>query len=180
MTKLRKTAKELDIFFRVVFWLFIVNIVLTLGNVLNVHQNDIVFELMMRNNPNFPADQYSTLFYLSELSKVLLYIAACYAVTVVRTILKPMKAGEPFHSDVVTNTKKLGWIALAYGIIDNILGFVLLNFLTNSDLLAASGINVSRYSSFNASFIVVTFLLFLFSYIFRYGEQLQQLSDETL
>ena len=32
----------------------------------------------------------------------------------------------------------------------------------------------------DGSFLVIALLLFLFSYIFRYGEELQKLSDETL
>ena len=52
----------------------------------------------------------------------------------------------------------------------------------NIDALSAVGEirSVTVSYTFDISFVIVFFLLLLVSYIFRYGAELQQLSDETL
>ena len=76
-------------------------------------------------------------------------------------------------------------MALVLGVVQNIAGAV---ETTNAvrhfglDRLVAGGQirSVTANYTFDLSFLVVFFVLLLMSYIFRYGAELQQLSDETL
>ena len=112
-------------------------------------------------------------------------VPAHFSVKAIRNILSPMKNGEPFHNTVSTNLKKLANYTCALGI-----GVNLQNIISNILLVKAYDLNLLRLSEkishvefmfvFDLSFLVVYGVLLLLSYIFRYGEELQQLSDETL
>ena len=112
-------------------------------------------------------------------------IPAHFSVKAIRNILAPMKNGEPFHNTVSTNLKKLANYTCAFGI-----GLNLQKIISNIFLVKAYDLHLLLLSEkishvefmfvFDLSFLVVYGVLLLLSYIFRYGEELQQLSDETL
>lgn len=109
----------------------------------------------------------------------------CGAIRVLRHILRPMAEGTPFAGSIWTDLKKLGWISLALCAADNAadLGIVVIyEYVYHIEKLLESG-NIQsvhfRYQ-FEPAFAIVALVLFLLSHIFRYGTQLQQLSDETL
>ena len=100
-------------------------------------------------------------------------------------ILTPMAESRPFDSSVSQNLRKLAWVALV-----GVIAASGLNFLADmaeialfnlSELFApdlVTGYTVGYY--LNISQLLIPVLLFLLSYVFRYGEELQALSDETL
>lgn len=110
---------------------------------------------------------------------------AHFSVKAIRAILAPMKEGKPFHNTVSTNLRKLSRYTCSFGI-----GVNLLNIITNILAVKAYDLHLLLLSekvthvdfqfNFDLSFLVVAGVLLLLSYIFRYGEELQQLSDETL
>ena len=112
-------------------------------------------------------------------------VPAHYSVKAIRNILAPMKSGEPFHNTVSTNLKKLANYTCALGI-----GLNLQKIISNIFLVKAYDLHLLLLSEkvshvefmfvFDFSFLVIYGVLLLLSYIFRYGEELQQLSDETL
>lgn len=112
-------------------------------------------------------------------------VPAHFSVKAIRNILAPMKNGEPFHNTVSTNLKKLANYTCSLGI-----GLNLQQMITNILLVKAYDLPLLLLSEkvshvefmfvFDFSFMVVYGILLLLSYIFRYGEELQQLSDETL
>ena len=112
-------------------------------------------------------------------------VPAHFSVKAIRNILAPMKNGEPFHNTVSTNLKKLANYSCALGI-----GINLQKIISNILLVKAYDLHLLLLSEkishvefmfvFDFSFLVVYGILLLLSYIFHYGEQLQQLSDETL
>lgn len=112
-------------------------------------------------------------------------VFACLVIRIIRKILKPMKSEMPFDSAVSTNLKKLSWIVLVGGILMTIADFVtqIIQYkafdypnLFLSDKIISCNLG---YVS-DGSFIVGFGILYLLSYIFRYGEELQIQSDETL
>ena len=112
-------------------------------------------------------------------------VPAHFSVKAIRNILAPMKNGEPFHNTVSTNLKKLANYSCALGIGLNLQEIISNIFLVKAYdlhlLLLSEKINhVEFMFVFDLSFLLVYGVLLLLSYIFRYGEQLQQLSDETL
>ena len=94
-------------------------------------------------------------------------------------------SGEPFREGV---SKKLNYLAryvcgLGIGInLQKIVSNVLITqaFDLPNLLLSDKITEVDFFFVFDFSFLLVVGILLLLSYIFRYGEELQQLSDETL
>ncbi len=112
---------------------------------------------------------------------VVIYFGCRY----VRKILAQMILGNPFHRTVSDHLKKLSYVALMYGIIQNIITWVHtysgfyhfgLESLAESEKIAS----VSANYELDTRFVLIFAVFLLTSYIFRYGSELQQLSDETL
>lgn len=112
-------------------------------------------------------------------------LAVWFCLKYIRDILKPMKQGNPFHSEVVKDFKKLAWVVMITGIVRNIVNWVGTGVAVAqwnlAELANVAGIqSVQVNVDFEFGFLVVFFGLLLMSYIFEYGTSLQQLSDETL
>ena len=103
----------------------------------------------------------------------------------VREILQPMKEEKPFASIVSTNLKKLARLSINLGILGNIIILadqIISVFVYDLPALLISEkiTHVTGMFKVDLTFIVYWAILMLLSYVFRYGESLQQLSDETL
>ena len=120
---------------------------------------------------------------------LILAVVSCgiiaFGLQLLRNILTPMKEGKPFDNAVSTNLRKLGWLTVTGSIVYSIISTISLHFMSNLyDLTtlfkdgSVDGIMVNYH--YNIAFLIIAALLFLLSYIFRYGEELQQQSDETL
>ena len=103
----------------------------------------------------------------------------------ISNILAPISNGQPFHEAISTNLKKLAILSLILGIAYNCIGIseLIINTfaydipgLLISEKIARVDIN----HTIDISFLIVSGILLLLSYIVSYGNQLQQLSDETL
>ena len=103
----------------------------------------------------------------------------------IQEILTPMSHGKPFDRQVSVSLRKLSFITLIAGFIyeaGHILLTALRMYSVNLDTLFNTAF-VSGYTvnlTFDGNFIFVFAALYLMSHVFRYGEELQQLSDETL
>lgn len=107
----------------------------------------------------------------------------CYGLHCFRRILKPVAQGNPFYPTVGKDIRKLGIVYIVMGIAENLMGVAeslfenhVFSSLINSDLASY----VSANYTMEGTSLIVAAILFLLSYIFEYGVQLQQLSDETL
>ena len=110
---------------------------------------------------------------------------ARHGVGYIREILRPMKEEKPFDSIVNTNLRKLARLSINLGILYNIMilskqiiavfVYDLPGLLVGEKIAAVSGM-----FTVDLSFLIYWAILLLLSYVFRYGEVLQQLSDETL
>lgn len=103
----------------------------------------------------------------------------------ISAILSPISQGNPFHETISAELKKLSLLSLVLGITTNLFSVVELIFTTwvyaLPDLLISEKIaSISTNYTLDISFLICSGILLLLSYIFRYGTQLQQLSDETL
>ena len=103
----------------------------------------------------------------------------------IREILKPMTENQPFDSTVSENLKKLARLSIELGILWNIiiLAEQIIAFFVYDlpGLLISEKIaSVATNYTLDISFLICSGILLLLSYIFRYGTELQQLSDETL
>ena len=103
----------------------------------------------------------------------------------IRQILQPMKEEKPFDSVISTNVKKLARLSINLGILINLIRLfeqIMVVFFYNlPELMISEKItHVTGMFSVDLTFLIYWGILHLLSYVFRYGEQLQQLSDETL
>lgn len=110
---------------------------------------------------------------------------ARYGVGCVREILQPMKEGKPFDCVVSTNLRKLARLSINLGILYNIVILseqIITVFVYDLPglLLSDKIIHVGGMFNVDLTFLICWAVLLLLSYVFRYGEELQQLSDETL
>lgn len=112
-------------------------------------------------------------------------VMAILCVKTIRTILAPMKEGQPFHADISGNMRKLGWLSLALCLMIQAVEAIGLYAMTMAQhidtlLISEKVTRVEVNASFDLMALILPLVFFLLSYIFRYGAQLQQLSDETL
>lgn len=103
----------------------------------------------------------------------------------ISAILSPISQGNPFHETISTELKNLAVLSLVLGIAVNLFNVVELIFTTwvydLPGLLISEKIAlVETNYTLDISFLICSGILLLLSYIFRYGTELQQLSDETL
>lgn len=133
-----------------------------------------------------PGASFATVYLLMTLAFFLLCAGtACVCLKLLRSILKPMIEQQPFHASVCMDLKKLGWANLIFGIgtacfsiIETIVlyhGYHLDTLLLNEHIT-----KIAPQFHFDLNFILISAVLFLLSYIFKYGATLQQQVDETL
>ena len=106
-------------------------------------------------------------------------------VKAVSAILAPMKEGKPFDRAVSQNLRKLGWLSLILGAVVNVMEIVGVYSMAamhsiETLLISEKITHVSINMNADLSFLIVPAVLFLLAYVFRYGEELQTLSDETV
>jgi len=106
-------------------------------------------------------------------------------VKTIRAILAPMKEGKPFASETSKNLRKLGWYSLVVCIatqtMEAVSLFIMAAMYRIDTLLISDKItHVDVNASFDLSVLIIPAVFFLLAYVFKYGEQLQNLSDETL
>ena len=103
----------------------------------------------------------------------------------IREILQPMTEGNPFDSIVSTNLKKLARLSISIGILFNIILLseqIMTVFVYDLPglLLSEKIVHIGGMFKVDLTFLFCWAFLLLLSYVFRYGEDLQQLSDETV
>lgn len=202
MEKLASTAKSLDVVFKVlqhilVICMIVVLCILTVLTIVNaVNPNAVIgdelntvdigpvtFELGEEYTP--ANGRILACGWASAVAQVLSVVILYLGLNCIRSILRPMAEGNPFHPDTARYMKKLAGLSLALGIVQNV-GNILESTVAlrsfNLDALMEGGMirSVTVNYTFDLGFVIVFFVLLLMSYIFSYGAQLQQLSDETL
>ena len=196
MAQLKKTAKGLDVVFKIISGLAMAGIIvlaavnaiglilgydrivdkghLEIGAELNgviLSPEDLVVSVM---------DVMHAVLLISAIAIVGLF-SLWYGLRIVRRILAPMKEGQPFSSEVSGNFRRLGWFVIAVGILRMVFEGIGKDMVAKALIDRGAGSVVVGIShNIDLSFIIIAFVFFLCSYIFRYGEELQKLSDETV
>lgn len=203
MNKLSNTAKKLDSFFKILNVFLMIGIVcclvgigiIAVGFLFNLDPytigngyNSLEFgRLSIEIAESYAPDEWYVLMLVSVeiVITLICLLIARRCNTCVRDILQPMTQGEPFHNTISANLKKLAKNSMILCIIVNCMeiattcmfvwGYDLVNLLLSEKIT-----HVTFLTEFDLTFLIVAAVLYLLSYIFRYGEELQQLSDETL
>ena len=201
MKKMKKIASGLDMFFKIVYYITIVAFVfacvmlffvwyLYLGDpdILELFRTDLDFGPISFTVADSvePSRDIGLLFMISGTLYILAVLPVFWMTfSSIRGILAPMKEGKPFDSNIAWYLKRLAWLTIANGILTQIIQNVLTgNTLAGYDLnelfLSDKITGVSVTHNLDLSFLIYALVLFLLSYIFRHGSELQKLSDETL
>lgn len=109
----------------------------------------------------------------------------CYLIKVLRKVLTPMIAGQPFDGTVSTNIKKLGITIISGGLIIDfieVIGSNLAFYMYDiADLILSDNISkITVNGEISMGNVLAGVLVIMLSYVFHYGEELQQQADETL
>lgn len=108
----------------------------------------------------------------------------CYGIQLLRRILKLVILERPF-SGTSQILKKIGLVCLFITLIENITDWALhkhmeLGYQLSNLFIGSSITKVTFEHQWDNTFLIVAIVVFILSGVFRYGEELQQLSDETL
>ena len=119
------------------------------------------------------------------LSTLIACVAAWLCLRKAREILVPMKEGRPFETGTAERIRELALLVLIGGGIAEVGSAVGRVFAIKAyDIPALINHPAIEDVTFNITirlwFVVVALVLFFLSFVFRYGEQLQRESDETL
>lgn len=103
----------------------------------------------------------------------------------IRSILQPMMDGTPFFQGVGRKLKTLAIYCFILGAAVNVVQIIsvtmmVIGFDLENLLISDKVTHITINATLDATFLLAGALLLLLSYIFQYGQQLQQLSDETL
>ncbi len=103
----------------------------------------------------------------------------------IRGILQPMTEEKPFDASASVNLKKLAKLSIRIGVLWNIIilsEMIVMVFVYDLPglLLSEKISHIGGTFQVDLSFLVFWAIFTLLSYVFQHGQQLQQLSDETL
>ena len=108
-----------------------------------------------------------------------------YEIVIIRRIIKPMIEEHPFDASVALNIRRFAWVVLiGDGIFSGL--YLVLNifeyhaFDYENLFLSDKIVNVSADYQFSLTFVWIFLIVYLLSYVFQYGQELQIQSDETL
>ena len=108
-----------------------------------------------------------------------------YVSKLLREILAPMKMGRPFETGISEKIKKVGWVVLIGGFFSELVSVVarilLIKAYSLNELFSSEVVTKTEFIfNINLNFVLIACVIFFLSYIFTYGQVLQQESDETL
>ena len=199
MEKMVKTAGRLERLVKILFWIclaaaivmFAVPVLLLfipddflLNNIFRIAESAWTQFVPIGSEVYADIMRQSSLLQLLPGAIVLLF--SCICLHFIRNILAPMAQGRPFADTVPKNLSRLSWIALGTGAVIEIGRFIVeATYFSNhawESLLSSNFTDHRIYFEYwpNLLFILLFVFLRLISYVFRYGQQLQQLEDETL
>lgn len=197
-SKMTRVAKNLDIFAnvggKITFAAGIICIVVAFmtlifgskmfaGGAITLDLDFIKFHL---KENTYVDEQFVKLYVMAAtLGGGILCFLVYYVSKVFRKILAPMKNGRPFESGISENLKKVGWGILIGGFLSELVGVVarmlLIKAYVIDTLFASAAIAKTEFVfTMNLDFVLIACVVFFLSYIFTYGQVLQQESDETL
>lgn len=196
MEKITKTSNIIKTILKILFWISaVVSVVSLVAILIALFANGDATKV---DNLSITLGSYSLLliqeYSLQQLTPLLCItlanvfifgILSCYTIKTLQSVFEPMSQGKPFSTTVSSALKKLSYVVLLMGIIGIILqtatNYMFFNAfdiptLFSKDRVISCSISIVS----NGNFIIWFVILRLISHIFKYGETLQQLSDETL
>ena len=147
---------------------------------------DLDFVKLHLKNDTFVNEQFLKLYVVAAtLGGSIICFLVSYICKLVRRILAPMKDGRPFEAGISENLKKIGLAVLVGGFLSEATGIGARLLLTKAYSIGAlfSTVAIGKIEfvyTMNFDFVLLACVIFFLSYVFAYGQKLQQESDETL
>ena len=143
----------------------------------------ITLHLSSEFQPSMDLIETAIMILLAGLSVVFVMIS--YGIKQFRGILAPMKDGRPFEADAPRKLKNIAWTTLVAGCVFNAILFAESMILTSAfpmeQIFSSPAIEeVEFVYSMDFNFVLIFCAFMFLSYIFDYGQKLQQEADETL
>ena len=200
--KMNKTAKTLDTFVKIFQIIAIIGIVMSLvgaaamgvclmldiptDQLVDVNSTITLDNMTLTLSEDFPiALEKTFLVGIGTMFVMALYMGIMYYFfKILRSIFAPMKEGKPFHDSVSLNLKKLGFAGIGMFVMEAVAslvgGFLTMTVYPIQEMFGSAVTHVYYSVEVNMAYLFLAAICFLLSYIFNYGTQLQQLSDETV
>ena len=196
--KMTRVAKNLDIFANVggkitasagIVCILIAFLTIVFGSKMfvdgNVTLNLDFIKFHLKDNAYVNEQFIKWYVFAATLGGAIICFLVYYVSSVFRKILAPMKNGRPFEVGISENLKKVGLGVLVGGFLSELVGVVarilLIKAYSIDELLASSAIDKTEFAfTMNLDFLLIACVILLLSYIFTYGQALQQEADETL
>ena len=208
MEKLKKTAVVIDTILKVMFIIVIVGMVLLLVadiailaiGPMNLENGELSYRIGGANGISFIiADigndidvtgfngyQLVKGVLLASVSGIVGMAVVLVGIKMLREIIAPMKEGGPFVEGISIKMRNFGIFTLVAGVVGNIIELtmwhiaqrILLSAVTAPEIYAQD-LRMNYEYVIDGNYIVFALFIFLLSYIFKYGEELQKQSDET-
>ena len=180
MDRISRTAKFIDKTAVILFWVSVLSLALFLALVL-----PMTFEGWDLRSKAFTVEGF---FDINRFVMVFIVPAKIFmliiSIFIFRKILKPMKNALPFDDSVRKNLSALGMVFAVGGVVINLIRNATYAVINHQGLDF-----VERYDwidgyicsfEFDMTYFFVAAVLFLVSFVFRYGAELQKQADETL
>ena len=203
MEKLKKISKIMNVVFKLVLLIAVIQFVMRL---VDLGTNQVA--LLMKN----PGAEYIKLFdidtgnvkwhflreqdmettyfikgiVLAFFAAVLKLVESVFLVYILGKLLKPMTKGQPYDGTVSKSLRTFGIGYILIGIAENVISYLQASRAsgTLSEIrrifLPVTVTETTIQYSINLGFLFLGVMIFIFSFVFRYGEELQVQVDETL
>ncbi len=116
---------------------------------------------------------------------VILLVYIALSMKCAENVLAPFAQGNPFDGAVAANLKKLGIYSLIFGVVYPLAEAAFQAYLLyvcdfKSVFIGDSILSMEMDFDIDLTYIIIAGVLFMLSYVFKYGAQLQNQADETL
>lgn len=200
MKNLKRSARILNTILNVIFWLFLARGIYAAGyhsmmlyklftapDTVSGSMGLTIDWLTIEASQSCPVnlDAAISIRFVQLLSAIAVTVIACMGVRALGRVLLPIELGQPFRSGISGDIGHLVRCAIRLGMVENLTMLatvILMERYAVLDQLLLGGMvtDVSAEPAFRPAWFIAAAVLEILAMVFRHGEQLQQLADETL
>ena len=200
MKNRNRPARNLNTFLNIVFWILIARGIFSAGyHIRELYQlftdpaaltgemglTIDYLTLKAANGFGIDLDTAVKMKLIHLISAIVLTVIACRGVHILKQVLLPLELNQPFRTGISVSIEKLSQWAFHMGLAENLSMLATTVLIENHyalDTLLMKGpiTVVSINHEYRDTWLVVAVALGILSTVFRRGEELQTLSDETL
>ena len=200
MKNLKQSARHLNTVLNIIFWLLLLRGIYAAGfhglalykiftdpSALTGSAGLTVDWLVIEISESFHMDLDAAipLKLVQLISAIAITVIACMGIRTLKGVLLPIELGQPFRRGISADIGKLVRCAVWLGMAENLSMLATVTVMERyaiADQLLWGGMvtGVSAEPVFRPAWFIAAAVLEILALVFRHGEQLQQLSDETL